>query len=89
MLAWIFGDCREGQIPRCSAVLQVCPVVFYKHYRKLILSVQLLYRALYRNRLQALRPPSTAAGTAVLFQRLPAAAALAAVAITQQQIAHL
>ena len=26
MLAWIFGDCREGQIPRCSAVLQVCPV---------------------------------------------------------------
>ena len=19
MLAWIFGDCREGQIPRCSA----------------------------------------------------------------------
>ena len=23
MLAWIFGDCREGQIPRCSAALQV------------------------------------------------------------------
>ena len=23
MLAWIFGDCREGQIPRCSVALQV------------------------------------------------------------------
>ena len=23
MLAWIFGDCCEGQIPRCSAALQV------------------------------------------------------------------
>ncbi|WP_455620338.1 hypothetical protein [Eisenbergiella sp.] len=23
MQAWIFGDCREGQIPRCSAALQV------------------------------------------------------------------
>jgi len=23
MLAWIFGDCREGQIPRSSAALQV------------------------------------------------------------------
>jgi len=23
MLAWIFGDCREDQIPRRSAILQV------------------------------------------------------------------
>ena len=23
MLAWIFGDCREGQIPRCCAALQI------------------------------------------------------------------
>jgi len=23
MLAWIFGDCREGQIPRSSAALQI------------------------------------------------------------------
>ena len=27
MLACTFGDCREGQIPRCSAALQIwCPV---------------------------------------------------------------
>jgi len=23
MLAWIFGDCREGQISRCSAALRI------------------------------------------------------------------